>query len=98
MTKPAKPVAIEGEPLISPEMARKWLLDQGRVKEIDGKLVAYDDQSHFAIAGIAIACGVEDSSFSLAYREATNGHPILSDSVLLDIGHFITEKYGSAED
>jgi hypothetical protein len=81
---------IEGEPPISPSVAREWALFHKRASEVDGVLVPDPKADHISLAGIAIASGDRIGYLSEAYAQVTDSRSPVSDYVLVMLADSIT--------
>ena len=84
---------LEGEPLLSPEVARNWVTHHHKVTEVDGELIVPGDVPHTCIAGIIIASGEKNRYLSEVYEELPHHRGPLSDEVLLRMAKLVAETY-----
>ncbi|MGZ6005271.1 MAG: hypothetical protein ACXWLH_03910 [Candidatus Saccharimonadales bacterium] len=80
------------EPHITPDIAKRWLIDTGRAKAIDDslELLEEDKNVHISIAALAIAHSTEQQLLSETYAQIGGD---LSPSMIADMSRNIVAKY-----
>jgi hypothetical protein len=83
------------EPVLTPDMAKFWLLRRG-AREADEGLVLEGDPNnpnHLDIAALAIFNSGEPRALSDAYEEVTTSISPISPEIIVDLGHMIVGEY-----
>lgn len=83
--------------VVSPEVARQWLIDTKRAAETDNGLIWQDKKDHLGLAALAISKGSEPQVFAKAYNLATDNRGPLHPDIVEEIAQRIVSHYSEQQ-